>query len=960
MDINKVLMEYDGMFGNRSLADIDRFLEDKIEEANREQDYYSLVSLLNEHMSFCRDTSQKEKGLIRCGQVISLMESLGLKGTVDYATSLINVANAYRAFGEHELSLKLFAEVEQIYNESLKPGEYNFASLYNNWSLLYQEMGYYDQAAFMLKKALKVIDKFPQAAIQQAVSRSNLATTLLRISRSKANEATAIEVAAQAGDELSRIAASKVDNGDADYKEAMTYLMEALRLFEDNGANDFHYSAALSAMADALYMKEDYAGAVDYYKRALAELEKNTGTATDSYKRVYDNYTRAKTMLDEKNRAFREEIDKDRTKQISVNADYVKESYGTDVPVANEVKTVLSDYGDGKLPFTVNNVKPQIKTQEKEDRTAFTGNNHIYNNNMERCEAFYNKYGADMIHRYFPEYENRIAVGLVGEGSDCFGYDDVISMDHDYGVGFCMWLTDEDYAKIGAELQGKYENLIASKADEFVSINPGATFENVNIMMDKRRGAMKIMDFYEELLGVRLIRENISAGNAPAAEKSPEDVFVKKKALISEQSLLIARDEDLATVTNGLVFKDELGIFTEIRERLKAYYPYKVWLVKLARTLHDFSQYAQSNYARMMARKDYVTADICVAKGMEAAMQLAYMLNRKYAPYYKWLQKGMEKLDTLKEINDLVQEIATTKLQKAAWKDVKYNPYVVNTEDRIICLFDDIARCVLEALNRMGLVEGTDIFLDSYVGGMLQQARELPGNVQEEKAEKAELGDDKMTDKVKNNDDLSDEEAKRKELVEEIVSLEWNQFDKVKNEGGRADCQDDWNTFSLMRRSQYLTWPVELLISYRNDLVNANIKGWNLIMEKYARMMKSTAPEKYDELKDKLPELNAGRIDIQEEIIKHQVAWMEEFAEKYPKMAGNARSIHTSEDTPYNTSYETYLRGELGTYSEETFILYGRFIIGLKKQDKNLAYMIMDNTAKGYGYKDVEDAESKL
>ncbi len=197
-------------------------------------------------------------------------------------------------------------------------------------------------------------------------------------------------------------------------------------------------------------------------------------------------------------------------------------------------------------------------------------------------------------------------------------------------------------------------------------------------------------------------------------------------------------------------------------------------------------------------------------------------------------------------------------------------------------------------------------------------------------------------------------------LVEKIVSLEWNQFDKVKNEGGRADCQDDWNTFSLMRSSQYLTWPEELLDSYRQDLEEADANGWNLIMEKYARMMKSTAPERYAELEPDLPARSGQRIAIQEEIVRIQVAWMESFAAEYPKMAGNARSIHTSEDNAYNTSYETYLRGELGTYSEQTFVLYGRFIASLSREGRNLAYEIMDQTAKLYGYADVEDAEAKL
>ena len=194
-------------------------------------------------------------------------------------------------------------------------------------------------------------------------------------------------------------------------------------------------------------------------------------------------------------------------------------------------------------------------------------------------------------------------------------------------------------------------------------------------------------------------------------------------------------------------------------------------------------------------------------------------------------------------------------------------------------------------------------------------------------------------------------------MIDKIIEVEWQQFDKVRNQGGRAGCQDDFQTFYIMRKSQYMTWPEELLDSYYNDLVVAEKKGWNLITEKYARMMKSTAPEKYAELEDKLPVRSREREAIAEAIIKIQVGWMEEFAERFPKMAGNARSIHTSEDNMFNTSYETYLRGELGTYGEETFVLYGRFIASLSLEEKNLAYETMNNTAKLYGYDSIEDAE---
>lgn len=204
------------------------------------------------------------------------------------------------------------------------------------------------------------------------------------------------------------------------------------------------------------------------------------------------------------------------------------------------------------------------------------------------------------------------------------------------------------------------------------------------------------------------------------------------------------------------------------------------------------------------------------------------------------------------------------------------------------------------------------------------------------------------------------EEITREELVEAIVKLEWKAFDKVKNEGGRADCQNDWNTFSVMRKSQYLTWPFTLLQSFYMDFVEANERGWNLITEKYGRMMESTAPEEYEAIKEQLPFCSEQKKAIVNQIVLLQVEWMEEFARQYPQMAANARSIHTYEDTPYNTSYETYLRGELFTYSDRTLGLYGQWIVEQERAGENLAKKIMEQTALLYGYTSLEAAEQAL
>lgn len=776
MNIQEILAHYDAMFGKYSLSDIEAYLYKNIEQAKEQSESSVLFTLLNEMIGFCRDTTQKEKALKYCDELLDLLDTMNLKGSVEYATSLLNIANAYRAFGLLEESIQFFENVEHIYNQKLKKNDFGYANLYNNWALAYQEIKDYKMAKETLLKALNVVDSYEEAKIQQATTRTNLAASLLQMNYEEA------------------------------YQEAMEYLKKALEIHEQYDGQDFHYGATLVAMGDAYNYKFDYENAAKYYKSGLSEIEKHTGKNAN-YDRVLEKYQAAKRQC------------------------------------------------------------------------VQTG---VWRSNLERSREFYETLGKQMIHKIFPQYENRIAVGMVGEGSDCYGFDDEISMDHDYEVGFCMWLTNEDYEAVGAELQKEYDQL-SSSVDR----------------LKYRRGVFRINDFYSQILELNQNYE--------------------KRFSIDYNRV---EEFQLAAATNGAVFTDQLGVFTAIREKLLEYYPERVWRRKLAQSLHEFSQYAQSNYPRMMARGDVLTAQICVGKAVESTMDIIYLLNRKYAPYYKWKKKGMEEFLVSKRILPILEEIIKSLIQVDAWKETFYNSSTINKKDKCVNLFEKVALILLEELKRKDLVSGNDLFLERYVHQIL--------------------------------------EGKNIDLVEKIIALEWKQFDLVKNEGGRADCQDNYQTFSIMRKSQYLTWSEELLISFLEDLQQAEQKGWNLIMEKYARMMKSTNPEKYLEFEKDLPVLSEKRIAIQEEIIKIQVAWMEAFAEEYPKMAGNARSIRTQEDNAYNTSYETYLRGEISTYSEKTFILYSKFIVSLLKEQRNLAEETMEHTAKLYGYESLKEAEEKI
>ena len=197
------------------------------------------------------------------------------------------------------------------------------------------------------------------------------------------------------------------------------------------------------------------------------------------------------------------------------------------------------------------------------------------------------------------------------------------------------------------------------------------------------------------------------------------------------------------------------------------------------------------------------------------------------------------------------------------------------------------------------------------------------------------------------------------DLVEEVIRREWDQFQRTENEGGRASCQGNWPMFYQMRASQFMTWPEDLLRSYLDDLDEANRVGRNLVTEKYARMMASTAPDEYRErIEPFIPRLSDKRVARQERVIAVQVAWARDFRGRYPKLGAAMRVLTTAEDTPEDTSFETYLRGELGTYSDRTMALYEAMVEDLQAAGRNLTEQTVANTVRLGGFADLEEAEA--
>lgn len=199
------------------------------------------------------------------------------------------------------------------------------------------------------------------------------------------------------------------------------------------------------------------------------------------------------------------------------------------------------------------------------------------------------------------------------------------------------------------------------------------------------------------------------------------------------------------------------------------------------------------------------------------------------------------------------------------------------------------------------------------------------------------------------------EEKKR-----ELVLREWDLFQKVQNEGGRASCQNNFPVFSLMRSSQFAFWPEALVDSYLTDLKTAAQQGRNLLSEKYAWMMEHTAPEAFAQIKGQLPVLSTEVSTLVAEIVSYHLEWMMAYCKKYPHLAATNRATTSDKDTVVATSFQTYLEGELKTYSLTTLRLYRDFMIELYQEGRNLALLTMENTVKGYGYASLDEAEQSF
>ncbi len=311
---------------------------------------------------------------------------------------------------------------------------------------------------------------------------------------------------------------------------------------------------------------------------------------------------------------------------------------------------------------------------------------------LEISKKFYEEFGEKMIHESFPQLESRIAVGLIGSGSECFGFDDEVSMDHDFDPGFLIFVPDDISDKDEFELKRAYAKLPMEYE--------GYHREVMSPVGGNRRGVKKVSDFLLEKTGT-------------------------KDGKLTDIDFMRIPEESLAELTNGEIWRDDSKIITSIRVR-NYVMPHDVILKKLAGELLTMAQSGQYNYARCVKRNEFGAARLAMNIFVNAALHVVFLLNETYMPYYKWRFRAMRdflwpKTMKVKSELNMIEGIEDDDYHEIAFE--KKLESLLNISDekmfngKIESDVDLIARAYIEKLKQDGFIDNIhqgDFYLESY------------------------------------------------------------------------------------------------------------------------------------------------------------------------------------------------------------------------------------------------------
>lgn len=232
-------------------------------------------------------------------------------------------------------------------------------------------------------------------------------------------------------------------------------------------------------------------------------------------------------------------------------------------------------------------------------------------------ELYFRETVQPVLTRRFPDLEYSAA--LIGAGSEVLGFDTPQSMDHDWGPRVQLFLPEAGFEASRDEVRAALEG-------DLPPTQHAVTYHTVG-------------SYFGRLLNV--------------------DVFEPLRAV----DWLAMPQQYLRSLTDGRVFHDGLGELEAVRGKL-GFYPRDVWLYLLACQWRRVAQ-EEAFVGRCGQVGDELGSHLVAARLVRDLMRLCFLMERRYAPYIKWLGTAFGQLGCADELGPMFRGV----LGAATWQE---------------------------------------------------------------------------------------------------------------------------------------------------------------------------------------------------------------------------------------------------------------------------------------------------
>ncbi len=261
---------------------------------------------------------------------------------------------------------------------------------------------------------------------------------------------------------------------------------------------------------------------------------------------------------------------------------------------------------------------------------------------LELSRRYYHEAIAPILDREFPGLQ--YAAGLLGAGSDVVGFDTARSMDHDWGPRCMLLLREEERERLTPRVD---ECIRTHLPRAFLGFATGIGFHP-----DGATRPATAEEPFQHRIAITSVEHLLESG---IGIRTTDELKPAVWTTVPQQWLL--------EVISGDIFHDGIGTITRTRRDLE-WYPNDVWRYAMAGVWKRIAQ-VEPFVGRCGEVGDDLGSQLVAMSLVRDIMRLAFLQERRYAPYPKWFGTAFSRLEMAPNLTPLLDQARFAR----DWKD---------------------------------------------------------------------------------------------------------------------------------------------------------------------------------------------------------------------------------------------------------------------------------------------------